>query len=127
MSANCVLPATNSRNEPFVLTFAKGCHLKTFAVLRSQINIGLQPIDRIIWLGLDFLPAHTNAFQIDSKAIPSKKECAAVAGLDVIVLYHGHSTRYGSLRTLSENLYQAIPRRLQLIDFDLNRVAYLKL
>jgi hypothetical protein len=47
--------------------------------------------------------------------------------LDVVVLYHGHTTRYGALRNLCDGLYQAQPRRLQVIDLDAKRIAFLKL
>lgn len=50
-----------------------------------------------------------------------------MAGLDVVLIFSGKLTRYGALRTLSDQLYQARPRRLLLVDGDHKRTAFLKL
>ena len=88
---------------------------------------GLQPVRREVWLGLGFCPPKRCAIAIDPLRIPSDADCGTVAGLDVILCYHGHSTRYGALRDLCSAIYKARPRRLLAIDLDYKRVAFLKL
>lgn len=88
---------------------------------------GLQPVRREVWLGLGFRPPKRCAIAIDPLRLPSDADCGAVAGLDVILCYHGHSARYGSLRNLCGALYMARPRRLLVIDLDYARVALLKM
>jgi hypothetical protein len=95
--------------------------------LFDLIAAGLQPIRREVWLGLGFCPPKRCAIAIDPLALPGKQECGAVAGLDVLLCYHGHSTRYGVLRDLCAALLQAGPRRLLVIDLDYGRLAFLKL
>lgn len=88
---------------------------------------GLQPVRREVWLGLGFRPPKRCAIGINHDNLPKDADCLAVAGLDVIVCYRGNATRYGTLRGLCNALYQAEPRRLQVIDLDAKHVAYLKL
>lgn len=95
--------------------------------LFDLITAGLQPIRREVWLGLGFCPPKRCAIAIDPLALPGKRDCSAVAGLDVLLCYHGHSTRYGVLRDLCAALLQAGPRRLLVIDLDYGRLAFLKL
>ena len=87
----------------------------------------LQPIRREVWLGLGFLPPKRCAIAIDPANLPKEADCKAVAGLDVIVIYRGSVTGYGTIRRLSDALYKGGPRRLQLIDIDAKRIAFLKL
>lgn len=95
--------------------------------LEALADSGMQPVGRLIWLGIGFLPPKRCAIAIDPNNIPSKANCWSVVGLDVVVLYHGETTRYGALRGLCDALYQAKPRRLQVIDLDAKRIAFLKL
>ena len=95
--------------------------------LFDLIADGLQPLRREVWLGLGFCPPKRCAIAIDPFALPGRQECRAVAGLDVLLCYHGHSTRYGVLRDLCASLHQAGPRRLLVIDLDYGRLAFLKL
>ncbi len=95
--------------------------------LFDLIADGLQPLRREVWLGLGFCPPKRCAIAIDPLALPGSQECRAVAGLDVLLCYHGHSTRYGVLRDLCACLQQAGPRRLLVIDLDYGRLAFLKL
>jgi hypothetical protein len=95
--------------------------------LFDLIAAGLQPIRREVWLGLGFCPPKRCAIAIDPLALPGDQDCRAVAGLDVLLCYHGHSTRYGVLRDLCAALLQAGPRRLLVIDLDYGRLAFLKL
>lgn len=88
---------------------------------------GMQPVRREVWLGLGFLPPKRCAIAIDPLHLPTGSDCGAVAGLDVMLCYHGHSTRYGVLRDLCASLYRARPRRLLVIDLDYGRLAFLKL
>ncbi|MYN10295.1 hypothetical protein [Pseudoduganella aquatica] len=88
---------------------------------------GLAPVGGVLWLGIGMLPPKRNAIEIDPANLPTVLECRAVAGLDVVLLFPGTSTRYGVLRTLSDRLYQARPRRLLLVDSDHSRTAFLKL
>lgn len=94
---------------------------------RIRTEYGLAPVGGILWLGVGILPPKRNAIQIDPTNLPTARDCRAVAGLDVVVLFPGHLTRYGALKTLSDRLYQARPRRLLLVDADRNRTAFLKL
>ena len=100
--------------------------MTSLTALHALLRQGKQPVGRLVWIGLDFAPAKHNAIAVDSASLPSETECRAVAGLDVIVLYHGFVAAYGALRRLCGNLHQANPRRLQLIDLDFGRIAYLK-
>lgn len=95
--------------------------------LFDLIAADLQPIRREVWLGLGFCPPKRCAIAINPLALPSNRDCRAVAGLDVMLCYHGHSTRYGVLRNLCAALLQAGPRRLMVIDIDYRRLAFLKL
>ncbi len=88
---------------------------------------GMQPVRREVWLGLGIKPPKRNAIAIDPSHLPTDADCTAVAGLDVILCVHGYSTAYGVLRRLCGSIYQARPRRLQLIDLDYQRIAFLKL
>lgn len=88
---------------------------------------GPQPLRREVWLGLGFFPPKRCAIAIDPLRLPNDVDCGAVAGLDVILCYHGHSARYGPLRNLCGALYMARPRRLLVIDLDYARVAFLKM
>jgi hypothetical protein len=88
---------------------------------------GLQPLRREVWLGLGFAPPKRCAIAIDPAHLPTAAQCTAVAGLDVLLVYHGDTTRYGTLQQLCAGLYRAGPRRLQAIDIDAKRIAYLKL
>jgi hypothetical protein len=95
--------------------------------LASLAAAGMQPVRREVWLGLGFLPPKRCAIAIDPLCLPTGSDCRAVAGLDVMLCYHGHSTRYGVLRDLCGSLYRALPRRLLVIDLDYGRLAFLKL
>ena len=94
---------------------------------RIRAVYGLAPVGCVLWLGVGMLPPKRNAIQIDPANLPTAMECRAVAGLDVVLVFPGNLTRYGALRTLSDRLYQARPRRLLLVDGDRNRTAFLKL
>lgn len=95
--------------------------------LRDLAERGMQPRFGEIWLGVDFKPLRRNAIAIESGAMPTDADCAALAGLDVILTFHGFATRYGVLRRLSGSIYQARPRRLLLIDLDVKKTAFLKM
>jgi hypothetical protein len=96
-------------------------------VLETLADNGMQPLRREVWLGLGFRPPKRNAIEIDPTRLPSYTECWPVVGLDIILVYRGNATRFGTLRDLSHRLYGASPRRLQLIDLDAGRIAFLKL
>ena len=95
--------------------------------LCDLVAAGLQPVRREVWLGLGFCPPKRCAIAIDPHALPGDQDCMAVAWLDVMLCYHGDSTRYGLLRDLCAALLQAGPRRLLVIDLDYGRLAFLKL
>jgi hypothetical protein len=102
--------------------------MSTLAELaRIRTEHGLAPADGTIWLGIGFRPKRANAIEIDPARLPSESECAAVAGLDVVLIFPGDLIRYGQLRTLSDRLYRSRPRRLLLVDSDHKRTAFLKL
>ncbi|MFS0754598.1 hypothetical protein ABC383_07855 [Noviherbaspirillum sp. 1P10PC] len=93
---------------------------------RIRTQLGLAPADGLIYLGLGFRPPKLNAIAIDPANLPTDRECYAVAGLDVVLVYRGDSVRYGLLRKLTASLYQALPRRLMIVDLDYSRSAFLK-
>ena len=95
--------------------------------LDNMIAAGMQPVRREIWLGIGFRPPKRCAIELDPVNLPTEADCRAVTGLDVLLVYHGQAVRYNVLRTLCDYLYRAAPRRLQLIDLDAKRVAFLKL
>lgn len=95
--------------------------------LQELCKRGLQPLDRMIWLGVGFLPQKFNAIEIDPDYLPTDEQCLAVSGLDVLVLIKGYRTNWGVVRRLCGALYQARPRCLQLYDLDYRKVAFLKL
>ena len=98
--------------------------MASFQALRALLQQGMQPTDRMVWIGLDFALKKRNAIMVSSASLPSREDCRAVAGLDVIVV--GHCASYGPLRRLCGSLYQANPRILQLIDLGFEYVVYLK-
>jgi hypothetical protein len=98
--------------------------LRQLEALAAQ---GMQPVRREVWLGLGFRPPKRCAIAIDPLRLPTGSDCGAVTGLDVMLCYHGHSTRYGVLRDLCGSLYRARPRRLLVIDLDFGHLAFLKL
>jgi hypothetical protein len=95
--------------------------------LQDLIDNGQQPVGRMIWLGLGIKPRKQNPIEIDPANLPSDDDCKALAGLDVVLSYFGHVTRYGTLQRLCESIYQARPRRLQVIDHDYRKIAFLKI
>lgn len=101
--------------------------MNPFKSLANVRAAGAMPKTGLIWLGLGFLPAKRNAIQIDLDRLPSDKECAAIAGLDVVLCVHGFITKYGMLRRLCGSLMASRPRRLQLIDLDYQKMAFLKM
>lgn len=104
--------------------------MRTADPLRQLADLakrGLQPARREVWLGLGFAPPKRCAIAINPAQLPTDAQCGAVAGLDVLVVYHGNDTRFSALNRLCLSLYAAGPRRLQAIDLDAKRVAYLKL
>lgn len=94
---------------------------------RIREELGMAPVGGLIYLGIGFRPPKENAIAIDPDRLPSQRECHALAGLDVVVIYRGYDMRYGPLRTLSDLIQKSCPRRLQLIDLDHKHVAYLKM
>ena len=94
---------------------------------RIRENLGLAPVGGLVYLGIGFAPPKQNAICIDPTRLPSVRECHAVAGLDVVLVFRGHEVRYSTIRSLTDTLYRSCPRRLQLIDLDYHRVAFLKL
>ncbi|WP_426192574.1 hypothetical protein [Massilia sp. DWR3-1-1] len=95
--------------------------------LDSMVAAGMQPVRREVWLGLGFRPPKRCAIAIDTAVLPTAADCRPVIGLDIILTYHGDTTRYGALRALCGVLAAASPRRLVVIDLDIKRVAFLKL
>ena len=94
---------------------------------RIRDNLGLAPVGSLVYLGIGFKPPKQNAIRIDQARLPTDRECHAIAGLDVVVVFHGHDVRYFTIRSLTDALHRASPRRLQLIDLDYQRIAFLKL
>jgi hypothetical protein len=90
-------------------------------------NAGVMPKAGLIWLGIGFQPPKRNALALDPNGLPTDDECGAVAGLDVVLIMRGYLTRYAPLRRLSGSLLAARPRRLQVIDLDYKRIAFLKM
>lgn len=101
--------------------------MKTLCKLNEIMNLGRMPRGRIIWLGLGITPPKTNSIKIEIDKLPSREECTSITGLDVILTYHGNFTRYGILFNLCSSLLSSNPRRLQIVDIDIKKVAYLKL
>jgi hypothetical protein len=93
---------------------------------RIRRELGLAPADGVIYLGLGFRPPKRNAIALDPERLPSDRDCYAVAGLDVVLIYRGEEVKYGTLRKLTGSLYQAMPRRLIIVDLDRSRCAFLK-
>jgi hypothetical protein len=95
--------------------------------LQDIFDAGLQPVGRVIYLGLGFRPPKQNALEIDPNNLPTDRECLAVYELDVILVYHDNLVSYGVLRKLAGSLLQGRLRRLQVYDLDYGRVAFLKM
>lgn len=94
---------------------------------RIREELGLAPVDSLIYLGIGFRPPKQNAIEINPDKLPSQRECHAVAGLDVILVYYISRVKYGQLRTLADMLSKSMPRRLILIDLDYKKLAFLKM
>ena len=90
-------------------------------------RLGLAPVGSLVYLGLGFTPPKQNAIRIDPNRLPTLRECHAVAGLDVVLVFRGYDVRYSTMRSLTDTLYRSCPRRLQLVDLDYKRIAFLKL
>lgn len=88
---------------------------------------GMQPRGGMVWLGLGVTPKKRNALVIDPDNLPAESQCSALAGLDVVLSFHGYATRYGTLRRLCGAIYTARPRRLIILDLDFRKLAFLKL
>ncbi len=92
---------------------------------------GLVPSDEQVWIFLG-MPAKRKQDRwcldvpLDQIAI-REAPVAIVAGIDAIVYYSGDAVSFGLLSGLSKRLIDAGPRRLQLIDLDQSRCAFLKL
>ena len=93
---------------------------------RVREELGMAPVGGLIYLGIGFRPPKQNAIAIYPDRLPSQHDCHALAGLDVVVIFRGDSTRYGTLRNLCSLIEKSNPRRLQLIDLDYKRIAFLK-
>ncbi|WP_136415543.1 hypothetical protein [Herbaspirillum sp. ST 5-3] len=91
--------------------------------LRSN---GVMPKSGLIWIGLGCCPPKRNALTIDPERLPTDEECKSVAGLDVVLMVNGYLSKYSPLRKLCGSLLAARPRRLQVIDLDYKRIAFLK-
>ena len=94
---------------------------------RIREELGLAPVDSLIYLGMGFRPPKQNAIAIDLLRLPTQRECHAVAGLDVVLVYYISRVKYGQLRTLAGMLGQSMPRRLILVDLDYKKLAFLKM
>jgi hypothetical protein len=94
---------------------------------RIREDLGLAPVGSLLYLGIGFTPPKQNAIRIDPDSLPTLRECHAVAGLDVVMVFRGHDVRYSTIRSLTDTLFRSCPRRLQLVDLDYKRIAFLKL
>lgn len=117
---------TNS-NRPATLSRKAKPEYSGLAPLMAIRRKQFMPVNELIWLGLGFRPPKRNALSIDPGHLPTDTECFSVAGLDVVLLFDGYHIKYSVLRLLCGSLYAARPKRLQVIDRDYGKVAYLKL
>lgn len=99
----------------------------TLGVIADARANGQMPAGRIVYVGLGLHPLRMNGVAIDPNHIPRPSQCAGLVSLDVVILYRGNTTRYGSLRDLCESIGECQPRRLQAIDIDNKKIAFLKL
>lgn len=88
---------------------------------------GRQPKGALIWLGFGFSLLKHNSLNIDPFDLPTVTECRAVSGLDVVMCIKGYTVKYRALRHLCCSLLEARPNRLQVIDFDYKKIAFLKI
>ncbi|SFA85026.1 hypothetical protein SAMN04515620_10548 [Collimonas sp. OK607] len=95
--------------------------------LKEAVDAGGMPDKRIVWLGLGITPPKFNSIKIEFDDLPTDDECLSVAGLDVVLTYCGDLIRYSILWKICKALLKARPRRLQIVDLDTKRVAFLKL
>lgn len=95
--------------------------------LAEMRNRGSMPRAGEIWLGLGLPLKRRNALTIPFNELPSDADCEAIAGLDVVLCFQGYYTRYGILRRICDSLLAGRPRRLLVIDVDLQKTAFLKL
>jgi hypothetical protein len=95
--------------------------------LQDLVDQGLQPSERLVWFGLGFRPPKQNAIALFPDFLPSKVQCRAVCGLDVIVLFNRYLNDPVLLKRLRSLLIQGRPYRLQLYDLDTQTVEFFKL
>lgn len=95
--------------------------------LTDARNQGLMPTKRIIYLGLGVLPPKLNSIKIPLNVQLSNDEFEPFVGLDIVLVYRGAYTKYGTLKRISDSLLNANPRRLMLIDLDQKGSVFLKL
>jgi hypothetical protein len=80
-----------------------------------------------VWLGIAHKPLKFCSFELDPNNLPSDVDCRSLAGLDVVICFHGFVARYGTLRRLYEAAFLARARRIQIVDLDFRKIAFVKL
>jgi hypothetical protein len=102
-------------------------HANPLQPLQNLIDEGLQPVRREFWLFLDAKQNRINGLVVSATNLPTDNDCKAIAGLDIVLVFHGHSTKYGTLNRLCGSILAARPHLFWILDLDFKKIAHLKI
>lgn len=118
-------PLTSSRHQPGQCL--NSLPANPLQLLQDLIDQGLQPARREFWLFLDAVPNRSYGLPINAENLPTDGECLALAGLDVVLYFHGYLTDYRTLRRLCGSILAARPNLFWIFDRDFKKSADLKI
>ncbi len=101
-------------------------HANPLQPLQNLIDLGLQPARREFCMFLDMAPNRSYGLRINTAHLPTDDDCLALAGLDIVLHFHGYVTKYGPLRRLCGSILAARPNLFWILDRDFKKIAHLK-
>ena len=96
-------------------------------LLQDLIECGLQPARREFWLFLDATPNRTYGLRINAENLPTDNDCKALTGLNIVLIFNGYLTKYGTLRRLCGSILAARPHLFWILDLDRKKIVHLKI
>jgi hypothetical protein len=95
--------------------------------LQDLTDQGHQPARREFWLFLGMAPNRSYGLRIDPASLPTDHDCRSLTGLDIVLVFNGYLTKYGTLRRLCGSILAARPNLFWIFDRDLMKIAHLKI
>jgi len=95
--------------------------------LQNLIDQGFQPVRREFWLFLDKMPNRSYGLRINAGNLPTDDDCTALTGLNIVLIFNGYLTKYGTLRRLCASILAARPHLFWIFDCDFKKIAHLKI